>query len=36
MYIENGADKIDTYMFKIFQILYADDIEIFANSRAAV
>lgn len=32
MFIEYGANGIDVYMFKLFLILYADDIVIFANT----
>ena len=32
MFIHNNADGIDVNMFKIFMLLYADDIVIFANS----
>lgn len=32
MYVKRGVEGIDFNMFKIFLILYADDIVIFANS----
>ena len=32
IYIEHGAEGIDVHMFKMFLILYADDIVIFANN----
>ena len=32
IYVENGVEGIDVYMFKMFLILYADDIVIFANN----
>ena len=32
MHTKNGANGIDVYMFKLYMILYADDIILFANS----
>ena len=32
MYVTSGLDEIEVVMFKIFLILYADDIVIFDNS----
>jgi len=32
MFVENGVNGIDVNMFKLFLILHADDIVVFANS----
>jgi len=32
MFVEKGVNGIDVNMFKLFLILYADDIVLFANS----
>ena len=31
VFVQNGVNGVDVYMFKLFLILYADDIVIFAN-----
>ena len=31
-FIRSGLQGVDTYMFKIFMLLYADDIVIFCNN----